>query len=354
MHKALVVSLWILVMVGIASAQSPTLPSGTVGGVTPLSSCPPGYATGGSCFRATVSCPNTLDVRVIFGYVNPSGTPRGTIVEFSGGGGTAPYGSDTATARYNPTYLRAGYQIVQTSWATDWEDTGISGAKNLKAAACRPATLLKYLHQNLYVGNGGMCAQGFSAGSGALAYGLAWYGTSDYLDKVELLSGPVFSDVEQGCAVPDFPSVTVCANGRFGCVGSPWNDRPQYVQEGALLVGGWTGLACQENKTSSKTNAIWKAMSIVDGTTGPNFQYPKTAMAAWLCSNALNNSAAQGDLFYRNLTSQTQVATFSETRIDGCNGAEGVEAGTTPSKQNGFVAISADMTDPVAGCLKRH
>ena len=183
---------------------------------------------------------------------------------------------------------------------------------------------------------------------------MAWYGISDYLDKVELLSGPLFSDVEQGCAVPDFPSVTVCANGRFGCVGSPWNDRPQYVQAGAQLVGGWTGLPCQKNRTNSHTNAIWKAMSIVDGTTGPNFQYPKTAMAAWLCSNALNNSAAQGDLFYRNLTSQTQVATFSETRIDGCNGAEGVEAGTTPSKQNGLVAITADMTDPVAGCLKRH
>ena len=354
MQKVLAVSLWILVMVGIASAQSPTLALGTVGRVTPLSTCPSGYATGAKCFQVTVSCPNTADVKVNYGYVNPSGTPRGTIVEFSGGGGTAPYGSETTTSRYNPTYLRAGYQIVQTSWATDWEDTGISGAKDLKAAACRPATLLNYLHQKLYVGNGGMCAQGFSAGSGALGYGMAWYGMSDYLDKVELLSGPVFSDVEKGCAVPDFPAVTVCANGRFGCVGSPWIDAPQYVQAGAQLVESWTGHACQQNKTSSTTNAIWKAMSIVDGTTGPNFQYPKTAIAAWLCGNGLNNSAAEGDLFYQNLTRPSQVSAFSETRIDGCSGAEGVDAGTTPSKENGFVAITADMTDPVVGCLKRH
>src|SRR5258708_11020766 len=116
MQKALVVALWILVMVGIASAQSPTLSLGTVGGVTPLSSCPSGYATGGRCFRATVSCPNTLNIQVIYGYVNPSGTPRGTIVEFSGGGGAAPHGSGTATARYNPTSLHAGYRHVPRSW----------------------------------------------------------------------------------------------------------------------------------------------------------------------------------------------------------------------------------------------
>src|SRR5258708_34022639 len=168
MQKVLAVSLWILVMVGIASAQSPALALGTVGRVTPLSTCPSGYATGAKCFQVTVSCPNTADVRVNYGYVNPSGTPRGTIVEFSGGGGTAPYGSDTTISRYNPTSLRAGYQIVQTSWATDWEDTGISGAKDLKPAACRPATVLNYLPQNRSVRNGGMGPPGFSPRSGAL------------------------------------------------------------------------------------------------------------------------------------------------------------------------------------------
>src|SRR5258708_12408057 len=122
MQKALVVSLWILVMVGIASGQSPTLSLGTVGGVTPRSSCPSGYATGGRCFRATVSCPNTLNIQVIYGYVNPSGTPRGTIVEFSGGGGTAPYGSDTATAPSHPPSPPPAYTILQTSSATPWPE----------------------------------------------------------------------------------------------------------------------------------------------------------------------------------------------------------------------------------------
>jgi hypothetical protein len=29
----------------------------------------------------------------------------------------------------------------------------------------------------------------------------AWYGSGTYLDKVEFLSGPVLSDLEQGCEV---------------------------------------------------------------------------------------------------------------------------------------------------------
>ena len=58
-----------------------------------------------------------------------------------------------------------------------------------------------------------MCAQGFSAGSGALGYALAWYGAATsaeyHLDKVALLSGPVFSDIEQGCEDPIPPPQTV-------------------------------------------------------------------------------------------------------------------------------------------------
>jgi hypothetical protein len=42
-----------------------------------------------------------------------------------------------------------------------------------------------------------MCALGDSAGSAAIAYSLAYYGAGSYLDNVELLSGPVLSDIEQ-------------------------------------------------------------------------------------------------------------------------------------------------------------
>ena len=339
---------------GTASAQSP-LPLGAVSGITQLPSCPTGYFPRASCFAAMVSCPNTLDILVTYGLTNPGGVPRGMIALFNGGGGTQPYGGASLGGNYSDTYLQAGYQIVQSAWQTDWEDTGITGARNVKTAACRPATLLNFFHQTLYQGDGGMCAQGASGGSAAVAYSLSWYGSSNFLDKVELLSGPVFGDIDKGCAVPNAPPVTVCPTGQFGCEGAPWVDKPQYVLGAQIGVGRWTGHSCQQGlPTPPATNTSWKAMSIVDGVNGPSFVYPQTAMAGWLCSNAVNNSAAQGQIFYRQFTNRAQTAEYSLTRIDGCSGAEGVDTGTTPLGQNGFVAISSDMTNPVAGCIKRH
>jgi hypothetical protein len=95
-------------------------------------------------------------------------------------------------------------------------------------------------------------------------------------------------------------------------------------------------------------------MSIVDGTNNPSFSYPRTSMAAWLCSNVAteqNNSAAQGEFFYQQFTSFRQTAGYSVTRIDHCTGTEGVSNGVTPQGVSGMTAISQDM---VAACVRRH
>jgi hypothetical protein len=354
--KILFVLSCLFLFVTMAPAQSPRLPLGVVTHAHKLSSCPQGYYPGATCYQATVTCTNTVDIPATYGYTSPVGTQRGTIVLFSAGPGTQPQPGQPGSVNLNTNYLQAGYQIVQTAWGTDWEDTGLTGAKSLKAAACRGATLLNYIYHTVYDRNGGMCAQGVSAGSGELAYALAWYGASDYLDKVELLSGPVFGDVEQGCMEPDTGPVAVCPSGQFGCVGAPWQDRPQYVSGSEYSVGNWSGHKCQplSKTTPVRSNASWKSMSIVDGTIEPSFSYPKTAMAGWLCSNGLNNSAAQGAYFYQKFANHSQVADYSVTRIDNCAGPEGVGSGTTPAGKLGLDAISADMTSPIAGCIKRH
>jgi hypothetical protein len=356
MKKILTLLTCLFLFVAIGAAQSPRLPLGVVTHADRVSACPSGYYPGATCYQATVTCPNTVDIAVTYGYTNPGGVPRGTVVLLNGADGTQPQPGPPATAGFDSNYLEAGYQIVQTAWASAWEDTGLPGAKSIKAASCRPATLLKYIYQTVYDHNGGMCAQGMSAGSGELAYSLAWYGASDYLDKVELLSGPVFGDVKQGCMKPDANPVTVCPSGQFGCVGESWQDQPQYIGGPKLSLGQWSGDQCQPRSktTSIKSDASWKSMSIVDGSIGPNFSYPKTAMAGWLCSNGLNNSAAQGEFFYQKFTNPSQVANYSVTRIDNCYGPEGVSLGTTPQGELGLDAITADMTSTVAGCIKRH
>jgi hypothetical protein len=318
--------------------------------IVKLKSCPSGYYPGMTCFRGEVAnCPNAISLGFTYGVEDPQAEPVGTVVFLEGGGGTTAYDDP----EYAEKYLQNGYQVVYAAWDSDWELTG--DTPNIKNAACRPATLLNYVFENIY-SRGGMCAQGSSAGSGALAYALAWYGSGSFLDNVELLSGPVFGDIKQGCEVPNAPKVSVCATGQFGCDGAEWPDSPAYVDGDENLIRNWSNQpSCNAGKTTSASvNALWKDMSIVDGTDDPNFTYPQTALAGYLCSNvdpAQNNSAAQGEFFYQQFTSARQTASYSVTRINNCSGTEGVTDGETPQGDTGFVAISDRM---LSSCIKRH
>jgi hypothetical protein len=182
------------------------------------------------------------------------------------------------------------------------------------------------------------------------------------LDNAELLSGPVFSDMEQGCEYPQPPLLTVCPAGQFGCNGAAFQDSPSYTPGTALGVGQITGdTTCGGNPngntpTTPQSNANWKAMSIVNGTSMPGFSYPQTSLAGWVCNNGTtsvgNNSAAQGDIFYLEFTSTQQTGgAFSLNPISNWNGDEGVDPGSTASGVTGSVAISNDM---IAHCIVRH
>jgi hypothetical protein len=349
-----------------ASNQEPPpqlgqLSLGTVSSVTPVRTCPTGFYPGMACFTATVSCPATDDIGVTFGYATPPGVLQGTIFLHAGSAGTGPfdYGRDGET--YVNSYYQAGYRVVELEWAKSWEIATSSGSENIKMAACRPATLLRYVYDNIHggaSGEGAMCAHGNSAGSAAMAYALTWYGASSFLDKVVLTSGPVLGDIEAGCQVPNVPPVDICAPGQFGCKGEAWSSPPQYPQGGNILQT-WTGDRTCNNvppgqSTSGASNAAWLAQSVSDGTPEANYDYPKTALSGWLCSNALNCSAAQGQYYFRNFTNSSQTAAYSLNRIDGCRLAEDIWDGVTSDGISGFTASVKDMTDPLVGCVKRH
>jgi len=338
-----------------ASAQHTPLQLGTINPQTivKLQTCPLGYYPGMTCYTGQVeACPNTVSLGFTYGSLNPAqDPPAGTIVFLEGEGGTVAYTDPV----YAQKYLQQGFQVVYLGWDTDWEFTGNNTGTSIKNAACRPATFLQYAYQNVYT-NGGMCVQGASAGAGAVAYALAWYGLATIIDNVEMLSGPVFGDVKQGCIVPRASSVNVCATNQYGCNGDQWSDDPTYIDGDQTLVGQWSGQpSCNDGQqTSASANAAWKKMSIVDGSNNANFSYPQTSMAAWLCSNinsVQNNSSAQGEFFYQQFTHNGQTAGYSVTRINFCDGVEGVTQGQTPEGESGFIAISDHM---VSSCVKRH
>jgi hypothetical protein len=337
-----------------------------------------------TCTAATVvNCSGDDPLQFVYGVENPTGA-SGTIVLFSGGGGGTA--SDVASLPYEIShYVAAGYQVIQVAWGPgtsgdgiDWEFTNSSNGTgtNILTAACRPATFLNWVRNGgHYAGalwtSGGMCAQGLSAGGGGIAYALAWYNAASFLDKALFQSGPTLSDIRQGCQVPNRDYTTICSgSGQAGCVGWQIQDPPGYSLEFVghykSHVNAWSGNptpSCANNSSPTNYDASWYAMSVVNfPTTGqqPLFNYPRTAMSAWLCETTApgvppNNSAAQGQIFYQQFTSLTQAGnSLSVNAVTLCPTDEGADQGTVASTGDvGYVDITNDMTDRVKGCKVR-
>jgi hypothetical protein len=378
------------------------------------------YYTNGStntymnCQKATATCSaeGIAPWTATFGYLDPpqvSGTgvttTLGNIVLLGGGGGTSPESVQLADA-----YFKAGYEVVQLTWDDDWEmtyDPFGTHVANVQNAACRPATFLYYVYTTLFANlnnqHPAMCALGTSAGSAAIAYSLAYYGASGWLDNVELLSGPVLSDIEQGCGVGSGlgANVTVCdpnsKNGGWGCQlgtgGSTWTLSPSYVGGAQGGVRNWTNdQTCRAGQnTSNGSNTAWLNQSLVDQSTGqqgqgaiPTFSYSPTSMSAWLCRSVQNpnnwdclangnsnsnycpnNSSPEGQIFYSQIpTNTTNYAVYA---VDSCADAEGVAGGNVPGYQplvfsgtvQGVTAITYDMVGYTPKsispqCVPRH
>jgi hypothetical protein len=346
----------------VLPTNSGVLPLGTLSTPTALSRCPSGFYPGSSCFQSVVSCSATAPLTVTYGYITPVGTVKGTVLMHDGGGGTTPFTHGPRDGRTFPeSFFNAGYRIVQLAWATDWEDTGLP-QKNIRVAACRPATLMKFIYDNVHGGRsapGGMGALGHSGGTGALGYALSWYGAGDYLDKAMFSSGPVFSDMSSACEVPPKP-IEICAAGQFGCTeGGPWTASPEVGDMHATEIRTWSGIASCSNEsrppTPSELDAL-RAMSIIDGSASASVNFPRTAVSAWLCTAFDVPAGPLGAIYFSHITSPSRVAAYSLNPVINCSG-EGTWNGThavNGVQMDAFDLMVRDMTDPLVGAIKRH
>jgi hypothetical protein len=315
----------------ITSSTALSVGVGNVTGVT-LVQCGSGFAANSQCSQATISCPGTADLKFTYG-VKP-GTGAGTIVIYNGAAGITAGGANYV-ASFNP----AGFTTVQVAWATDWQDTGLT-TKNILTAACRPASVGQFVYSSIYTA-GGYGVLGGSAGAGAVGYWLAWYGGGNIIDNVELASGPVYSDIEQGCEVPGANSVTIVPTD-----GTSWTDTINFrggPQNGLTTETGYTCRPSTGN-TSTTANAAWLTQSTIQP--GWTSSYPDTNISGWVCNNAQNNSEAEAWLFFSQLNSS-----FSLTAISGCTDSETVDGGYPPQNVLGSTAITSDM---LAQTYKRH
>lgn len=304
------------------SCLAQTLPLGTVSNPNSVT-CATNFYHGSVCTTITISCPNVADIQATYGYDAPKIAKVGLVVLVNGAEDLTPGG-----AKYLGAYLSYGFAIEQVEFATGWEITG--QAPNLKNAACRMATLLNYLQQQDSAYPFGI--QAGSAGAGAVAYALSWYGLSP--QAVELTSGPSFADIELGCEVPRPAHLLVVPTN-----GASYTDLLNYNETNTEAnMQAWTGdPTCAGSQfTSGASDAAWKAMSVVS--TGAQMYFPHTAISGWVCNNAINNSSSQTYEWFSQLTSP-----WSLTSMTKCTGAENVDNATTPQGVTGLVAVPADM-----------
>jgi hypothetical protein len=230
-----------------------------------------------------------------------------------------------------------------------------------------------------------MCAEGHSAGSGALAYALAWYNAGaatatnggGYLDHVVLDSGPVFSDIQRGNTVNtsnvNGQYTLICVSpGQTGCMGWPASQDPpgfslEYTTGYKTEVNQWSGnntlYACANNSHYTTYDAAWSSMSILAtsylGQT-PSFNYTNTTMSAYLCESTtgapMNNVAAEGQLYYAQFTDQSQAGhALNVYAVTNCPSTEGIyEDGTQVVAHSNALARDDIYNDMHTSCVPSH
>ncbi|MEO8550194.1 MAG: hypothetical protein ABI678_09470 [Kofleriaceae bacterium] len=311
---------------------------GVVSGVHDLAACPQGAPAGSSCRQLSVTgCPGieTEALDATIAILPATGTRRGTVVHFSGGGG------ETISATGTPEYQAAGLLQVYVAWSNtqdlhDWEQTASAG---IKTAACRPATVLRWIFDEPTLHGGSrttaFCGEGHSGGSAQLGYAIAHYGLADYLDYVNEISGPPFARLDLGCDGDAPQTALVCGD-------TVRTDLPPSVARWENIAAP---LTCGSHDVPAAELARWKADSIA---IGGAYAYPKTDVEFFDCTNNATAVTAMSQVFYQTIAAASgndpaRAGYHCYSAADGCQG-EGLGSG-------GAAAATAAL---VAGCVPRH
>jgi hypothetical protein len=307
-------------------------PLGGVTNVVDLAACPTGAPSGASCKRVTVAGCSGIETEALdatIAYLPAPAGLTGTVVHFSGSGGT---GFQLGATQQ---YQTAGLRNVYVAWASAWEQTGSHG---IKAAGCRPSTVLKWIFDepSLHAGSRaiGFCGEGFSGGSGQLGYALAHYGMGAYLDYVNEMSGPPFGRIDFGCNGDAPATAQVCGatvTTRLPRSLDSWENIPP------PLYCGSTGVPAAELDR-------WKADSIAVGGT---YAYPRTQVQFFACTYQATAVTALGKLYFDQISAATggdpaRASYHCYTQADGCQG-EGLGTGNQAAAQA-----------MIANCVPRH
>ena len=176
--------------VGPAPQPASSLPLGSAGAGGGVA-CPSGLGSpaNSSCSSLVVTCPSVAVASATLRITRPPAgiVNRGTIVLSTGSAGTN-FQDSPLTPGMISTLGGDGLTAVQLAWDTP----GIWGDARARTVACRYATAVRWIYDNVHTGGRSQlfAAQGTSGGAAQIAFGLAHYGIGDFLDLANLGGGP--------------------------------------------------------------------------------------------------------------------------------------------------------------------
>ncbi|MGI9119619.1 MAG: hypothetical protein ACR2G7_05775 [Acidimicrobiales bacterium] len=167
-------------------------------------------AEGSECRSFKVDCPGVASSAPgAYRRLPHFGAARGLAVFFSGGPGTAWWGGSSASVGSFFDGLRAdGIDVVEIKWGDGgWLESSPGERVGPARLACRPATAVKWVHDNLYLPLGveagpqqcGFCITGNSGGASQVAFALSDYGLDPIVDGAFPTSGPPHSALAKAC-----------------------------------------------------------------------------------------------------------------------------------------------------------
>jgi len=173
-----------------------------------------------------------------------------------GGGGGGKKKIDRQAAQQAASFLHGlqdqGYMIVMVSWRPAWLLAAEGEQVGPAVLACRPASLLTWIHDTMYDKLGvqpsglacGFCVTGNSAGSSAIAYVLGFYGLDKIISGAVLTGGPPHAAFWKACLhVPGYefePGALGLLDVSYGfapkegpCYGGDQSWKPTWERDGA-------------------------------------------------------------------------------------------------------------------------
>jgi hypothetical protein len=138
-----------------------------------------------------------------------TGATRGFVAFFSGDQGAGWWSKDRVDViDWFGSLQQSGLEVAEVRWdEPGWLAAAPGEQAGPAALACRPATIVRWLHDQLYVPLGlgdvpracGFCITGNSGGSTQVAYTISHYGLDSILGGVFPTSGPTHAALRQAC-----------------------------------------------------------------------------------------------------------------------------------------------------------